>query len=84
MNISMDVPEQYLLDESAEQLARKIRLYAALLMFRAGEISAGAAAELADVDRVTFAEECARHLIPVTDYPPEDLRKELSALRRAS
>jgi predicted HTH domain antitoxin len=51
-------------------------------MFHAGEMSAGAAAEFAEVDRLAFAAECQRHGIPLVDYPAEDLRDELRSLRR--
>jgi predicted HTH domain antitoxin len=50
-------------------------------MLQSKELSAGAAAELAEVDRLTFATECQKHRIPLVDYPPEDLRPELAALR---
>ena len=82
MQITLDVPEQYLLDSSPAELGRRIQLYAALLMFHSGEMSAGAAAEFAGVDRLSFAAECQRHGIPVIDYPAEDLRGEVESLRR--
>ncbi|HEX8671677.1 MAG TPA: UPF0175 family protein [Longimicrobium sp.] len=83
MQITLDVPEQYFLDSTPAELGRRIKLYAALLMFHAGEMSAGAAAEFAEVDRLTFAAACQRHGIPLIDYPAEDLRDELSSLRPA-
>ncbi len=82
MQITLEVPEQYLLDSSPAELGRRIKLYAALLMFHSGEMSAGAAAEFAGVDRLTFAAECQRHGIPVIDYPAEDMRAEVESLRR--
>ncbi|HEY0022981.1 MAG TPA: UPF0175 family protein [Longimicrobium sp.] len=81
MQITLDVPEQYLTGRSPREAARRIQLYAALLMFRSGELSAGAATELAGVDRFTFTEECARLGIPVIDYSPDELRGELEAFR---
>lgn len=81
MEITLQVPDRYLLNQDAAELGRRIKLSAALLMFRSGELSAGAAAELAEVDRFTFAAECNRHGIPVVDYPSEDLSTELAALR---
>ncbi len=81
MEITLQVPDRYLLNQDAAELGRRIKLSAALLMFRSGELSAGAAAVLAKVDRFTFAAECNRHGIPVVDYPSEDLSTELAALR---
>jgi predicted HTH domain antitoxin len=82
MQITLNVPEQYLVDRSPAELGQRIKLLAALLMFQSGEMSAGGAAEFADVDRFTFAAECQRHGIPVIDYPPEELERELDGLRR--
>lgn len=65
-------------------LAYRKRLYAAVLMFQSGELSAGAAAEFAQVDRFTFAAECERHGVPLVDYPVEDLDRDLASLRTGS
>ena len=78
MQITLDVPEQYFIDSTPADLGRRIKLYAALLMFKAGEMSARAAAELAEVDRLAFATECQRHGIPLVDHPAEDLRDGLA------
>lgn len=82
MQITVDVPEQYLIDNSPVELGRRLKLYAALLIFQLGELSAGVAAEFAEVDRFTFASECQRRRIPTMAYPAEDLRAELDSLRR--
>jgi predicted HTH domain antitoxin len=81
VEITLQVPDRYLQNQDVAELGHRIKLSAALLMFRSGELSAGAAAELAEVDRFTFAAECDRHGIPVVDYPSEDLSTELAALR---
>ena len=81
MEITLKVPDQYLADYDPEEMARRIKLYAAVLMFQSEELSAGAAAELAGVDRFTFATECQKHGIPLVNYPADDLRKELKSLR---
>jgi predicted HTH domain antitoxin len=77
MQITLDIPEHYLTDATPAEFGKSIKLYAALAMFRAGKLSAGAAAEFAEIDRFSFAEECRKHQIPLIDYPPEDLRAEL-------
>lgn len=84
MEITLRVPEQYLVSEDPSELGRRVALYAALLMFRAGELSAGAAAEFAGVDRFVFAAECQKHGIPLVDYSPAELEAELDSLRHAS
>lgn len=83
MQITLTIPDQYLIDRTPAELGQHLKLYAALLMFQSGELSAGAAAELAEVDRFVFAAECRRHGIAVVNYPAEDLEAEVAALRRS-
>ncbi len=51
------------------EIAHRSALYAALLLFQSGELSAGAAAELAEDDRFTFSAECRRLGIPFGGLP---------------
>ncbi|HEX3527406.1 MAG TPA: UPF0175 family protein [Thermoanaerobaculia bacterium] len=81
MEIVLEVPDQYLVDHDPAALGKRIKLYAAVLMFQTEELSAGAAADLAEVDRFTFAAECQRHGVPLVSYPADDLRAELDSLR---
>lgn len=78
--ITLQVPDRFG-DEGPAELANRIKLYAALLMFKTKELSAGAAAELAGVDRFTFAVECQKVGIPLVYYPAEELQAELVNLR---
>lgn len=84
MKIIVEVPDQFLLDRDPEELAKQIKLNAALRMFQSHELSAGAAAELAGVDRFAFALECEKRGIVVVDYSAEDLRAELESFRNPS
>jgi len=84
VEITLEVPDHFLIDREPAELARQMKLYAALLMFQSEELSAGAAAELAGVDRSTFAAECRKHGMPLVNYPAEDLRADLEYLRNRS
>lgn len=84
MQITLDVPSRYLVDTEAGKLGERLKLYAAILMFQAGELSAGAACELAGVDRFTFAAECKRHGVALVDYPEGELEEELNSFSAAS
>jgi predicted HTH domain antitoxin len=76
--LTIDIPEnlQRHLNRTPEELTRDIRLYAALMLFRLGKLSSGAAAELAGVPRVLFFDLCAEYEIPISQITPEDLRRE--------
>ena len=84
MQINVEVPEQFVLESSSDELARRLMLYAALRMFQSGEVSAGGAAHLASVDRFTFAAECKRHGVPLIDYSPDELHSEIESFHQAS
>ncbi len=80
MQITLEVPERYLTDTDPAEFAARVKLYAAVLMFSSGQLSAGAASEFAGVDRYTFIQECARLGIPVINYPAEELSAEVERL----
>jgi predicted HTH domain antitoxin len=77
--VTIHVPAslQQQLNRTADELGRDIRLYAALMFFRLGKLSSGAAAELAGVPRVMFLDLCAEYGIPVSQITPEELRREV-------
>lgn len=81
MQITVEVPEQYMIDSSPGEFGRRMKLSTALLMFQEGKISAGAACELAGVDRWVFAAECARLNIPLVNYEPGELEEEVRRLK---
>jgi len=66
------------LNRTPEELARDIRLYAGLMLFRLGKLSSGAAAEMAGVSRVMFLDRCAEYDIPVSQMAAGDLRHEVA------
>ena len=55
-----------------------LRLYTALMLFRTGKLSSGAAAEMAGLPRVMFLDLCAEYDIPVSQVTADDLRRELA------
>lgn len=59
-------------------MGRDMRPYSALMLFRLGKLSSGAAAELAGIHRVMFLDLCADYDIPVSPITGEDLRHELN------
>ncbi len=81
MQLTLNVPDKYLIDTEPAELAQRIQLYAAVLMFHSGELSAGAAAEFAGVDRFTFLAECQRRGISTVNYQAEELAEEVAAMR---
>lgn len=84
MQITLNIPDQFAVDLSPVELAKKIKLYAALTMYQVGHLSAGAACEFAGVDRFTFIAECQKHQIAMIDYEQDELADELNFLKKVS
>ena len=67
-----------MLNRTPDELSRDMRLYTALMLFRTGKLSSGAAAEMAGVPRIMFLDLCAEYDIPVSQVTANDLRRELA------
>ena len=80
MEVVVDVPDTFLIETSPEALGHRVRLYAALMMYQAGELSAGAACELAGVDRYAFLNECRRLGVAVLQTSAHELKVDLDLL----
>lgn len=81
MEITIPIPSKQFVAEPIERVARKIRMYAALGMYRSGELSIGAACELAGVDRYTFLDFCKQEgVVPLT-LSVEELEAEYKYIK---
>ena len=76
MTIRIPAEIRKILNRTPEEMSRDMRVYAALMLFRLGKLSSGAAATMAGVPRVLFLDLCADCGIPVSQITPEELRRE--------
>ena len=76
MQISFSLPENQFITESPEEATRKIRMFAALGLYQAGELSIGAASELAGMDRYSFLDFCRQEGVTLQTQTPEELEAE--------
>ena len=76
MQITISIPERPFAAEPIADVTARIRLYAALGMYRAGQLSMGAASELAGVDRYTFLDFCKQEGVVLQTQTPEELEAE--------
>jgi predicted HTH domain antitoxin len=77
MQISFSLPESQFVAETPEAVTHKIRLYAALGLYQSGELSIGAASELAGLDRYEFLEFCKREGVTLHTQTPDELEADL-------
>ena len=80
MEVTISLPEKQFIADSPERTAAKIKLYAALGLYQAGELSIGAACELAGLDRYAFLELCKREGITLRTQTSEELEAEFRQL----
>ncbi len=80
MEVMVNIPDQYLVNYSIQEMTHYLKLYTALLMFQKGQFSAGAACEFAEIDRYTFLVACKQHHIEVIDYDEQDIDRDLERL----
>lgn len=69
VELTLELPPTITKDETRTLLAIKL--------YETGRLSIGKAAELANYSKRAFIEVLGHHEVPIFDYPPEDLRKEL-------
>ena len=77
MQISFSLPENQFIAESPEEATQKIRMFAALGLYQAGELSIGAASELAGMDRYDFLDFCKREGVILHTQSPDELEEDL-------
>jgi predicted HTH domain antitoxin len=80
MQISFSLPESQFVTEPLESVTYKIRLYAAMGMYQSGELSIGAACELAGVDRYEFLDFCKREGMTLLTQTTEELENDFDKL----
>jgi hypothetical protein len=67
-----------MLNRTPEEMSRDLRTYTALMLFRLGKLSSGAAAMMAGIPRVMFFDLCTEYDIPVSQITPDELEREMT------
>jgi predicted HTH domain antitoxin len=84
MTVTLDLPDSTLKAlhvETPAEGAAKVRLIAAVKLFELGQLSSGAAAELAGMHRIAFLERLKDFGVSPFQQTPEDLRRDIETLR---
>lgn len=79
MQITLQIPDVFFLSQTPKEISDQIKLYTALMMYQSEQISAGAACEMAGIDRFTFLKACKKYRVPVIQYDAEEIVQELEA-----
>ncbi len=65
MQLILEIPDQYIEGENQHELAQKVKLYAAMLMFQSSQLSRREASEFAGINVFEFFEACKEFNISV-------------------
>lgn len=84
MQLTIQMPDMYFVNYEKQNIAKQIKLYTALMMFSSGQVSAGAACEIAEIDRYTFNEKCKEYNISVINYNINEVQDELRKIQNSS
>ena len=84
MQLILEVPSKYLINQSPEALAYLLKLNTAIDLYKNGQLSASAAAEfMGEIDRYEFLYECKKKGIePQTYENVEELQSEIDMLAK--
>lgn len=80
MEITFSLPRKQFVTKSQAEVTAKVRLYAALGMYQAGELSIGAACEMADLDRYAFLDFLKSEGVTLRTQTPDELEAEYQEL----
>lgn len=81
MQLTLDIPEKYLVSQSPGELVRLLKLNTAIDLYRRGQFSAGAAVEfVGNMDRYEFLYECRKRGVEPQTYESLDGLKEETAM----
>lgn len=84
MEINIEIPDKYFASdkkvENKKEVAQEFKLYATLMMYQLGKISAGMACEIMEINRFDFLDYCKKFSIPVITYSMKDIQEDLEGL----
>ena len=77
--LKLSVPEEilYTLNETKNDFVQKMKLYAAMELYKLQKLSMGKASELAEMNKTDFMLELGKHEISVINYDEDDFKEEI-------
>jgi len=82
--LKLSIPQDilYTLNETKNDFIKKMRLYAAMELYRMQKLSMGKASELAEMNKTDFMFELGKYEIPAINYEADDFREEAEWIMR--
>jgi len=80
MQVSIEVPNDFMALENIQEIQQEIQYSYALRLYKHAKVTISRAAELAGVDIYGFMALCKKEQIPVIDMTADELKQELKNL----
>jgi predicted HTH domain antitoxin len=82
--LKLSIPEEvlYTLNETKNDFTQKMKLYAAMELYRMQKLSMGKASELAGMDKIDFMFELGKHDITAINYDVDDFTDEAERIMK--
>ena len=80
MQISINLPNEFVALQTVKNIEQDMRLSYALWLFKDSKVTLSKAAELAELDIYDFLAECKKNEVPVINVSREDLLAELASM----
>ena len=77
LTIGVGIEILYTLNETKNDFVKKMKLYAAMELYKMQKLSMGKAAELAEMNKTAFMLELGEHGIAVINYDVDDFKEEV-------
>ena len=81
MQIAINLPNDFVSFQSADDIEKDMRLSYALWLFKNARVTLAKAAELAELDIYDFMSACKQNEVAVIDISKEELLEELASMR---
>ncbi len=82
MQIAIELPNDFVILQSIQEIEREMRLSYALWLFKNEKITLLKAAQLANLDVYAFISECKKNEIPIINVTKEELLEEINDFSR--
>jgi predicted HTH domain antitoxin len=83
MQLTIDLPNDFMSLQPAPQVAKDVQLSYALWLFQQAKVTLSKAAHIAGVDLYAFMTACRESKIAVIDFTKEELKEELFQFKHA-
>ena len=84
IELKLSIPEEilYTLNETKNDFIKRMKLYAAMELYKMQKLSMGKASELAEMNKIDFMLELGKYEIPAINYDADNFQEEAERIMK--